>query len=315
MKDSPASSFADSATYTLAGRSVGHQARSQVDGVAQAHERAPHRVAVGAAPQAAVRDPDLQIRDRGDAVERAQIERGRCRARAVVLVRVRRAEHGVEVGALVADRHLEEVAAVLRADPLGAADEVVELRSRVVVLVIVDAGELHEERSRRTELGEELAAAGAEPLVHGGQDPGADEVLRERVVGLADGKRGRRAGEARDDAHRPPALAVQTPLADLDAVAERLERRLLEHHLALLGVPLRDSELVDQTSGENVDQLELGIADHEAPRSADGNRHLHREADGRRCRRDHVARPAPSSPASRGRRPLRATRRRRRAST
>ena len=56
--------------------------------------------------------PIFRSRGGRDLVERSQLERGGHGARAVVLVRVRRAEDGVEVGALVADRDLEHVAAV-----------------------------------------------------------------------------------------------------------------------------------------------------------------------------------------------------------
>ena len=93
------------------------------------------------------------------ASELAQLERGRGGARGVVLVRERRAEHRAQVRALVAERQVEQVAAVRREDPLRAADEVVELRDRVVVVVVVDAAEADEQRIRRPQLGQELAAA------------------------------------------------------------------------------------------------------------------------------------------------------------
>ena len=51
------------------------------------------------------------------------------------------------------------------------------------------------------------------------------------------------------------------------------------------------SELVDETSGENVDQLELGVADDEAPGCAHRNRHLHSEPHGGRRGRDHLTDP------------------------
>ena len=134
----------------------------------------------------------------------------------------------------------------------------------------------------RAQLGEELAAAGAEPLVDGRQEPRADDLLRQRLLGLATGSVCRRVVQPRDDADRPSALGVAPALGDLDPVAERVERRLLEHDLALLRVVLGRGELVDEAPGEHVDQLDLGIADDEAPRR-------------------RRPRPRPSSPA--GRRP------------
>ena len=55
-----------------------------------------------------------------------QPERGLAGARGVVLVRDRRAEDGVQVGALVADRQLQHRAALLVERPLRAGHEVVE---------------------------------------------------------------------------------------------------------------------------------------------------------------------------------------------
>ena len=57
--------------------------------------------------------------------------------------------------------------------------------------------------------------------------------------------------------------------------AERLERRLVEHDLALLGMLLGGGELVDEPPGEHVDELDLGIADDESPGGADRHRDLH----------------------------------------
>ena len=48
-------------------------------------------------------------------------------------------------------------------------------------------------------------------------------------------------------------------------------------------------ELVDEPAGEHVDQLELGVADDESARRADGDRHLHGEPHGRRRGRDDLA--------------------------
>ena len=87
---------------------------ARLTAIAEAHERAPHHVPVGAAAQATVRDPDLDLASGGRALELEDLERRCGRARRVVLVRERRAEDRVEVGALVAERELQEVAAVGR---------------------------------------------------------------------------------------------------------------------------------------------------------------------------------------------------------
>ncbi len=163
-------------------RRVRHETRREVDRVAEAGEGLPPLVAVGAAAQPAVRDSDLDAGDRGRRLELAQLERGGRRARGVVLVRERRAEHRVQVGALVAERQVEEIAAVRREDPLHAADEIVELRDRVVVVVVVDAAEPDEQRIRRPQLGEELAASGAQALVDRRQQPWPDDFLGQRVL-------------------------------------------------------------------------------------------------------------------------------------
>ena len=268
-------------------RRLRHQPRGEVDRITEADEGAPHRVAIGAAAEAARGEADLQICGGRDLVERSQLERGGHGACTVVLVRMRRAEDAVEVGALVADRDLEHVAAVLRADPLRTADEVVELPDGVVG-VVVDAPELDEQRDGRAQLGEELAAAGAEPLVDGRQDPLADDLLGQPPLG-GDRQLCRRVVQPRDDADRPSSLRVGPALADLDPTAERDEHRLVQHDLSLLRLALGSGEVVDQASGEHVDQLDLGIADDEAARVAHGDGDLHREAHTGRAGRDLLA--------------------------
>ena len=94
-------------------------------------------------------------------LELAQLERGGRRARGVVLVRERRAEHAYRYAPLspsVRWRRLPPYDARIRC---ARADEVVELRDRVVVVVVVDAAEADEQRVRRPQLGQELAAPGA----------------------------------------------------------------------------------------------------------------------------------------------------------
>ena len=161
-------------------------------------------------------------------LELAELERGGGRARGIVLVRERRTEDRVQVGALVAQRQLEQVAAVVGEHALGAADEVVELRGRLVVRVVVDAAEAHEHGERGPQLGQELPAPGAQPLVDRGQAARAARAPR------AAGRRARRRGASRAHARRAsattptsrPASSVP-PLAERDAVAQRLERGLV----------------------------------------------------------------------------------------
>ena len=81
----------------------------------------------------------------------------------------------MDVGALVADRELEKVAAVPVDDPLRSPDEVVEEEVGLVVIVVVDATEADEHGHGRSQLGEELAPTGAHPFVHGGKKPLPDD--------------------------------------------------------------------------------------------------------------------------------------------
>ena len=273
----------------LGGRRA-HQAGGEVHGIAEAHEGPPHLVAVRAASEAAVGDADLQVARRGRLREVAQVQGRRRRPRRVVLVGERRPEDAVQVGALVAERQLQDVAAVPVEDALRRPDELVELLDRVVVVVVVDAAEAHEHGDRRPELREELASAGLHPLVHRGQEPRPDELL---------GQGGRLAHRLAFDLGQEAAehpvwrvrLPVSTQLGQLDAIAQRLDRRGVEHDLALLGVVLGGGEVVHQPAGQHVDQLDVGIADDEASGVADSDRHLHPELDRAAARRHDRAGP------------------------
>ena len=130
----------------------------------------------------------------------------------------------VEVGALVAERELEQVAAVARQDPLHAADEVVELaRPR-----------RRRRRSRcRRSAGTRDTPAAARPGTRRGPCAAARRRAgssQGRTSSSGSGSSARRRGSC-GDGHRSasattpnvaPALVVDAPLADLDAVAERL---------------------------------------------------------------------------------------------
>ncbi len=95
-----------------------HEPCRKVHRIAQADEGPPQLVAVGAAAQPAVRQADLDLARRGRALEVSQGQRGGRGPGRVVLVREWRAEDPVQVGALVAQRELEQVPAVGCEDPL-----------------------------------------------------------------------------------------------------------------------------------------------------------------------------------------------------
>ena len=259
------------------GRRLGHEPRREVHRVAEADERAPHRVAVGAAAGPAVCDADLDLASLRDPVELEDLQSRRHRARGVVLVGVRGAEHRVQVGALVAEGQLEEVAAVVGEDPLRTSDEAVQLLDRVVVRVVVDPGEAHEDGDRRAELGEELAASRPEPLVYGRKEPRPHELLREWMVRLRRRRLVRRLRQPCDEGDGTAALLVGASLGHLDALAQGVERGLVEHDLPLPGQVLRRGELVDEPPCQHVDELDVRIADDEAARRSHGDGDLHRQ--------------------------------------
>ncbi len=94
---------------------------------------------------------------------------------------------------------------------------------------------------------------------------------------------------ARDDTEFAPALGIDPKLADLDPVAQRFERRPIEQHLGPRREVLGRGQCVDQSPCEDVDELNVRVADEEAPRRPDGDGGLHREAHARAGRRDHLA--------------------------
>ena len=274
-----------------------HQPRREVHRVAETHERAAHRVAVGAAARPPMGDADLDVARRGRLVEVAQLEDGRRRPGRVVLVGDRRAEHAVQVGALVTERQLQDVAAEAGHDPLRRPDEGVELLDGVLVLVVVDAAEAQEDRIRGPQLGEELAPAGAQPLVDSGQQPRTDEGLVE-VRRLLDVDRRDIDQEVLDDAEGPTGRRIVPAFTDRHPVAETRRRRWVQHDLALLGVVLRLGEVVDQAPGQDIDELDGGIADDEAPGRPDRDRDLERQPDDRARPGSRPCPRAPSPPAS-----------------
>ena len=166
-------------------RRAGHQPGGEVDRVAEAAERAALAVAVGAAAQASGGHPDLHVGDGYVLGDLEQPQRPLAGAGGVVLVGDRRAEDGVQVGALVADGELEDVAALLVEDLLGPGDEGVEHLRGLRVALEVEAAEPHEHRHGRSEVGQELAATRHHPLPDGREQP-----LAGRLLGAAAGHRG-----------------------------------------------------------------------------------------------------------------------------
>ena len=223
-------------------------------------------------------DADLQVARRRGLREVPQVEGGRRGTRRVVLVGQRRPEHAVQVGALVAERQLQDVAAVPIEDPLRRPDELVQLLDRVVVVVVVDATEPEEDRDRRPELGQELPPAGPDPLVDRGQQPRSNEVLGQGgrlVAGLGlDIDQ-----EATEHAAGAVGVLLAPALQEIDSVAQGVDRRRVEHDLALLGVVLGLGQVVHQAACEHVDQLDVGVPDDEPAGVADGDRHLHPQLD------------------------------------
>ena len=274
----------------LAWRRVGHQAGGQVHGVAEAAERAAHRVPVGATQQAAGGDADLDARHAGRLLEGTDPHRCGQRPAGVVLVGLRRSEDGVEVRPLVTDRQLEDVATTVGERSLRPSDEVVELLGAGVVAVVLDAAEAHEDRDRRAQLGEQLAAPRAQALIDGRQDPRSHELLGERRLRIGRHGFGRGDVQPGEDAHGAAAVGIQSSLGDLDPIAERVEPGLADHDLARRGVALGCCQLVDQRSGEHVDQLDRGVAGDEAAGPADDDGHLERQMERSTGRADELAR-------------------------
>ncbi len=223
-----------------------------------------------------MRDADLQARDARRDFEGDDLERCGAGPRRVVFVGEGCAEHGVQVRALVADRELQDVAAVAVDDALGTADEIVELLRGGGVAVVVDAAEADEHRDGGPQLGEEVAVPGVHSLVDGGQQPLANDRTREaRVLGYR-----RHHGLFPDGADDPDELvALTAPRNELDAAVERGERGGVDDGLAALCMVLGGGQAVHQSAGQHVDQLDTGVADDEAAGLAGGDGHLHAELD------------------------------------
>ncbi|HUH92076.1 MAG TPA: hypothetical protein VL742_02880 [Casimicrobiaceae bacterium] len=270
----------------LPGQRFRHQPRGEVYGVAQTGEREPPLVAVGTAAQTPMGDADPDAGGRGGGRQRPQRQRGVSGAGRVVLVGDRRAEHRVEVRPLVAERQLQQVPAVRPDDLLCLPHERVQLADRLFVLVVVDSAEVDEHGVRRPKLRQEFAAAGDEALVDLGQEPALRDVRRQRDVVESDaGWPIAVFGHPRDNRADASAGLVASNLPDLRSIADGFERRAFENHFA----PFGDGERVDQSSREDVHELDFRIADDETPRVARRDCHLHRQPHARPARRGDLA--------------------------
>ena len=228
---------------------------------------------------------------------------------------MRRPEHAVQVGALVAEGQLEDVAAEASHDPLRAWTKVVELDDRVVIVVVVDAAEAQEERERRPELGQELAAPGSQALVDGRQQPRPDEVVREPRSGLGRRGVGHIDGQTRDDAERPAGVRIDPELGDPDPRSERSPgpSRRGRPRPCSAWCSASASWSMRRPASTSMSWI-VGIADDEAPGRADRDGDLHRERERAAAGRHDRPDARRSSPASRAPRPSPGGRRRRRSS-
>ena len=117
---------------------------------------------------------------------------------------------------------------------------------------------------------------------HGLTSSSASGCLR-----LRDGRLGHVLVEGAD-ASDALAVFVGSELGDLDPIPEGLERRAPENHLARLRQLLHGGELVDEPAGEDVDELDLRVADHEAACGSDHDRDLHPQLNARPAGRDDL---------------------------
>jgi hypothetical protein len=125
----------------------------------------------------------------------------------------------VQVRALVAERQVQQIAAVSGDDSLDVTDERVELRDRVAVFVVIDAAEVDEQWIRRSQLREKVSATVPKPLVHGRQHPRADDVGRKRRYRQKRGRGFEHCRKAVDHAARAATTRVHVALENLHTLA------------------------------------------------------------------------------------------------
>ena len=203
----------------------------------EAAEGPPLGVAVGPAAQAPGRDAHLDVGDGHLLGDLEQPQGALARAGGVVLVGDGRPEDGVQVGALVADGQLEDVAALLVEGLLGPGDEGVQHIGGLRVALEVEPAEAYEDGNGRAQVGQELAAAGDHPLPDRREQP-----LAGGLVGQLRPPRRGVGGEHRvDEGVDHPHLAelAGPDLLQLDPVTERREGARVEHHVAGLRTAAR----------------------------------------------------------------------------
>ena len=274
----------------LSVRCVAHEPCRDIDGVPETRECLPVLVAVHAAAQAPIRDADLQLRYGGDLGQLAQLQRRRQGACCVILVRLGRAENAVQIGALVPYGKVHEIAAVGGEDTLHVTHERIELRRRGIV-VVVDAAEPGEQRVGRAQLRQEFAAPRPQALVKRRQHPSARRVFGQRLGAFGRGQLGH-LHERPDDRRVLATAVVMSHVADHDAIAQGIQRRLIQNDLSRHGVVLRGRKGVDQATGKNIDQLHVRITDDEPARRSHGDSGFHRERHTRSARRHDVVQAA-----------------------
>ena len=177
--------------------------------------------------------------------------------------------------------------AVLVQHDLRAGHEVVEDPRRLRVLVEVESAESDEDGDGGPQVGQELAAPRHHPLPHGRQQPLAGRVVRQlRPVG--DAVRLRWCVHEPGDDSDVAGVAVPG-LEESHPIAERCHRARVEHDVTGPGLLLGRGQRVHQLTGQDVDQLHLGVADDEAVHVPHRDGDLHAQAGGLAARRDHAA--------------------------
>ena len=293
-----------------------HQPRREVHRVAQAAVGPPQRVPVGPAAQAALGDADLHaVQER--ALGRLEHRQARGdRPPGVVLVRDRRAEDRVQVGALVADRELQHVAAVLREHALGAPhDGPSSLSPAAGSLLEVDAAEAHEERDRRaaaprgTRRGRRWSRSYTGRSSHGRTSSGSSGRGGGRRAAPARPSPRRRRTTVKP--RRSPDRGAPRPVRRASPSASRAKRSTITSPLTR--VLLGGREPVDHAPASASSSWISGSPTTNRRARADRDRDLHRQRD-RGAPRDDAALPLERPLHRRTPRRRRAGRRRRRTS-
>ena len=228
-------------------------------------------MAVHTAQEPPVCNADLDSGRRRCGTQVSQLERGGRGTRGVVLVCKRRTEHREQIAAFVAEGELQQVSPERCDDVLNVPDDRVQFSHRVVVAVVVDAGEMHEHRDSGAKLRQELASTGSQSLAHHRKDPRFDGHIGK---GFVMGWRWRTVDGTADLAHHGEVASaswVDPERADLDAVPQRPKRRFIEDHVVFVGQLLRGRQRVDESSREHVDELDTRVSHDEPAGSAHGN--------------------------------------------